>query len=556
MPYRPATLNTLGGLNEDENPSSLQQDQLRKAFNCARKGSLTGTRPGLVYDAEYTDAISGTPEIQGIEEFRSVRDANRSLVTVAGGAIHYNETDTLTKSGATVSSGAGNLWSFASYQDLLWAAGGASGDTVWTWDGDTSGTPTATGRLAPLGIKPQYVFAKFNTLFLGGFLDGTDAWNNPLVGRYCDYASDATDVLSWPNSNAIPGVLLGENPGVGSYGSEYNTGFGSYQDNQGDFLMFLTNQRIIAFRQNPSVTSNANRFVQTDAIANGCVSQHAYIDLGYDQGDAVYVSQHGVHSMALSQQFGNRENAFLSWPIRKTWDTVNRSMLPRTMGAYWPEEGMVLIAVATGSSTHLDTILCMDIKGAGQITPDTVRWYKWPISAANVNVLKAARDPDGVPRIYAGGQGGEVAPFSRSSYADLGSSFSVNFRTKDEDYGLPSVEKSIGNTLMVISGIDSYSPTHRYILDDGNKPGKISNLHITSGGFVLDNASGNLSGASQLDVGVLGSEENLSRDRVRGVGSGYTISHEFSHSGINEPFFIGQITQDVAAQGMADEAAA
>ena len=45
----------------------------------------------------------------------------------------------------------------------------ASGDSIWSWDG--SGNVTA--RLSSLGIKPRYAFAKFNTLFLGGFYDGT-----------------------------------------------------------------------------------------------------------------------------------------------------------------------------------------------------------------------------------------------------------------------------------------------------------------------------------------------------------------------------------------------
>lgn len=560
MPFSAYTINAYAGLNEDENPLALRQDELREALNCCRLGNLTGTRPGTVRDAEYDADISGTPAIQGIYEFRQNRDADRNLVVVANGDVYTDDTTTLTKSSATITAGAANIWTFATYQNALWAAGGANGDSIWSWDGSGN----VTGRLSSLGIKPQYVFQKFNTIFLGGFLDGTDPWNNPLVARYADYAEDATDPLSWPTSNTIPGQLLGENPGGGSYGEEYGTGFGSYQDNSGDFLMFLTNRRILAFRENPQPTSNANRFVQTDAIATGCVNQNAFVDLGFDQGDAVYMSEHGIHSMALSQQYGNRENNFLTWPIRKTWETLNRSMLDRAWGAYWPEEGLVVFAVATGSSTNLNLLLAMDIKGVRQISPDTVRWYKWTIdsSALLPNCIVPARDPDGTPRIYIGGQGGEVAGFSRTSYSDLGVQIATSFRGRDEDVGVPTSSKAIGDTWLMIGGAGNYRPNMSYLVDDGRQVSSTHPLNVALAGFVLDNSAGNLSGASTLDsaagdlagAGTLGADFNLIRDRVDGYGEGFTVSHRFSHTAINEPFFIGQLSQEIAGNGISTEA--
>lgn len=546
VPYRPFTLTEFGGLNEDENPSSLQPNQLREAINCARRGSMTGTRPGIAYDSEYDDVLSGTPPVQGIHEFRAGRDATRRLVTVAGANVYYDASSgALTKSSATITSGTNNVWTFANYQNLLWAAGGLQGtDSIWTWDGNPAND--VTGRLSTLSLHPLYVFAKFNTIFLGG-MTGTDAWNNDLCARYADYATDATDALNWPNSNTIPGTLLGENTGVGSYGEEFNTGFGSYQDNRGDFLMFLTNRRIVSFSQNPSVSSNANRFVATDMIANGCVDQRAYVDLGYDQGDAVYVSESGIHAMSLSQQYGNRSNTFLSWPIRKTWETLNRSRLKYTTASYWPTEGIVLFAMSTGSSSTHNLILAMDIKGAASINPDTVRWYKWYLTGVSPNVIRAARDPDGVPTIYVGGTAGKVAKFQRTSYSDLGSAYSVRFRTKDEDFGGPSVEKSIGDTFMFVAGSGNFSPTHTYVLDDGTRTGKSTGIRVQTAGSVY--------GTGIYGTATYGSSSSSLRDRVRGVGSGFTISQQFSHAGGNEPFFVGQLSQDVAMQGIADEAA-
>jgi len=545
LPYIPKTINTLGGLNEDENPSSLKADQLRIAINCARRGNQTGTRPGLVFDTQYTAALSGTPDIQGIHEYRASRDATRHMVTVAGANVYYDSTSgALTNPSATITAGQDNVWTMTQYQNLLWGAGGLQGtDSIWSWDGNTSND--VTDRLSSLSINPKYVFTKFNALFFGG-MDGTDFFDNPMTGRYVDYATDATDAANWPNSNTIPGQLLGENPGVGTYGEEFNTGFGSYQDNKGDFLLFLTNRRIFAFRENPNVASNANRFMETDAIANGCVDQRAFVDLGYDQGDAVYVSQDGIHSMALSQQFGNRENAFLSWPIRKTWASLNKNRIKFTTASYWPDEGLVMFAMTTGSSSKHNLILVMDIQGARNITPDTVRWYKWVLNGFNPNVLMASRDPSGVPTVYFGGTEGELAPFTRTAYSDLGNAIPVKFRTKDEDYGAPSVEKSIGDALIDLSGSGNYKPSHMYVLDNGVRNGLSSSLSVPLAGSVY--------GTGIYGTATYGSDESTARDRISGVGSGFSVSHQFSHSASNEPFFIGQITQDIASQGIADEA--
>ena len=140
-----------------------------------------------VYDAN----ITSNPAVQGIHEFRQGRDDGRQLVVVANGKIYRTEDTEVTSSSPTITAGAQYLWSFANHQSLMYAAGGASGDDIWTWDGNTSNA--ATARLAGLGLRPKYVFAKFGVLFLAGFQTGTDFFNNPLVARYSNYGETTTD---------------------------------------------------------------------------------------------------------------------------------------------------------------------------------------------------------------------------------------------------------------------------------------------------------------------------------------------------------------------------
>ena len=163
-----------------------------------------------------------------------------------------------------------------------------------------------------------------------------------------------------------------------------------------------------------------------------------------------------------------------------------------------------------------------------------------------------ARLPTSNEEVVAWRISGHLGHFSRTSYADFGSAYPVSFRTKDDDFGFPSIEKGVGN---VRDGERIRRlPAHAYLhADDASITGVTSTLgdyRVELG----DTSTGDTIGTTAAD-GTLGSGDNLIRDRVRGVGSGYTIAHKFMHAGNNEPFFIGSITQDVAVRGMADEAA-
>ncbi len=386
-------LYALGGLNEDENPRAIQPQELVRADNVARLGNLTGTRPGVTYgDSDWDAAHSGGEDIQGIHEFSYGGGANRAVVAVTNGNAYTSHDgtalDKATNSVTVSATGPNELWTFADFADQMYAAGGATGDDVWYYDGTNP-----LGRIPfTFTTSPKYIFEKWNFLFVGG-LTGSTFDDNPLIGRYHDYGTDPTAVANWPSTNVIPGQLLNENFGVGSFGSEYNTGFGEYMAKDADFLLFLTNKRIFAYRQNDpnAITGSETAFRHENTIPVGCASQHAFVNLGADAGDAVFLSRDGVHSLAQSRLHGDKATTYLSWPIRKTWQTLNLGRAEYFQGSYWPTEGMVIFLVSTGSNTTHDLMLVMDIKGAQQLTPEMVRWYKWYLNGVTGNVLKLMR---------------------------------------------------------------------------------------------------------------------------------------------------------------------
>ena len=541
----------LGGLNEDENPRAVMPNELVRADNVARRGSLTGTRPGVNYgESDWDAALTGTPVIQGIHEFSWNAGANRKIVVVGGGNVydgHDQTAEDKASNSVTISSGQDNHWTFADFQDKMFAAGGdtAGGDKMWHWDG--SGNLTLLDL--SLTTEPKYIFAKWNFLFVGG-LTGTTFDDNPMVGRYCDYGTDATSALNWPSTNVIPGQLLNENFGVGSFGGEYNTGFGEFGGKDADFLLFLTNKRIFVYGKNAPglITGSETAFAQVSTIPVGCVDQRAFVNLGADSGDAIFLSQDGVHSLAQSRLHGENTATYLSWKIRKTWQTLNHSRLDHAQGAYWPSEGMVIFSVPTGSNLTNDLLLVLDIKGQQQITAESARWYKWDLNGVDPNILRLARGSDGQPYVYVGGTSGEVCRFERNVYRDLDNNgeIAADMITANDDYDLPSKEKNIGDMFTLVKGEGGGTVAYTSMRDDGRVGGYSENLDVPQTGMVW--------GTGTWGTGAWSGDEGVVRHRVSSMGSSTTIGHRFTRSGVNNPFWVGLIDQHVMVSGPADDA--
>jgi len=546
--FRPTTLSELGGLDENEDPTAVAKTSLTLADNTARHGKLTGTRPGFGHQvSEYQAQISGSPPVQGIVEWTTDRDSDRNVVVVAGGNVYTDDTVQLDKATNSVSitTGQDNPWTFADHNNKLYAAGGATTDHIWYWDGTNPLQKILIQNSASQNLQPLYVFHWKNYLFLSGLRGRTLPDDNPMVWRYHDLATDPTVAANWPNGNTIGGTGIG---GLGGYGSEYSTGTASFQDNQGSYLLLLTNKRIYSFVQSENSLVG---FSKNDEIANGCVNQNAYVDLGLDSGDAIYMSEVGIHSLRLSQQYSGRARAFLSWPIRNTFATLNRNRFKYVTAGYWPTEGIVAFAVSTGSVVNQNLILAIDIQNATEITPDSVRWYKWTLSpdlvgaSEHINYITFGRDTANRPGMFVGTSAGRVGVMNRDDYTDFGNNYSTTFQTKHEDFGAPMTEKTVGDLKLVLRGSGDYLPTHQYLFDYGSR------MQSGRDDIELPAVSG-IWGTMTWGVDSWGTDQALSSREIYGNGSGDTISHKFSHSpagGRSEPFFVAEISQEVSATG-------
>jgi hypothetical protein len=377
-------------------------------------------------------------------------------------------------------------------------------------------------------MLPNYVYAWRNYLFLGGFNPAVPlSDNNASTVRFGDFATDLTTAANWKPGNTI---------GFVAYGTSHNTGISSFRDNSGDYLMLLYNDHIQTVNLNPESGFNVPFFV-SDKIANGCVSQRAYVSLGLDAGDAIYMSERGIHTLKQSQEHGTKSDTFLSWKIRPFFKGLNRNRLKYAVGAYDFRNGRVLFAVSTGSNVSHDVILCLDVKDDETITAENARWSIWNIGGSKkINELKMLRDENDVWRMYFGTITGEVGYFDDDTFEDFGTSYISRFQTAHDAMGSTLTSKNLGDINVTLQPGGSYKPTMKFYFDYGR---------IVSANRYLTMAE--LAGAEwnvdDWGHGEWAESSTTWSDKVYGAGSGSTIGFSVEHQG--DPFFISTIDYQV-----------
>src|SRR3990172_1811107 len=557
MAYRNFTIEPLLGLNEDRNPHSLRTGELTKARNATRRSmNLVGTRPGCVSRPvadEYENPLTGDPAIQGAVEYRKDFDEGRALIVIAdnpGGTvtnpdskIWFGDDNRLDDtSPPTITSGADNIWTFGLHSNLLWAAGGASGDDIWTWDGDTA-APSApvvralTDKASGNRLRPKFLKSWRGYMLVNGLRGGTSNTNNPALSRYQSFGEDPADDVSWEDGNSLG--FFSRRVGADAYGGAFATGFGTYQDNNGDFLLALSNDQIVSYVLDPT---GAGDFIRSDVISNGCVHQRAFVDLGPDAGDAIFMSRHGIHSLRQSQQHGRRESAFLSRKIQQTFQLLNPSRLDLTCAAYDRQNGRIVFVMSTGSSTQHDILMALDVRHADSLNAQDALWYgPWVISGGvSINHLLYARDQNDIFRLFAFTTDGRALTFEEDVFHDLAdSAYEVVIRTNDESYGSIALEKSVGDVMIHV------------------QPGGDHTIEMsTEFNYGIRSVSQTLSQPAifqpTLPVTLpftIGMGEISSDVKVYATGRGRTVASKLRTNQADSPFFIGRIERQIEGAG-------
>lgn len=570
MAYQTFSIPRLLGLNQDENPDSLQPGELTVADNVIRRGNFVGTRPGLTAlgsSTDYENDLTDTPSIEGSYEYRQNFDQARRLFVVgdkdsSANDIYYEDDANLdlTTNSIALQVGNGYAYSFTTHQNSMWVTGGPTGKSQVTnvdmcvWDGAAvSGAGsdldkiTLTDKGTTDTLRPKFVRSYKNYLLIGG-LQGSGgnyptASNNAACVRYATFATDPTVDANWADSNTIG--FNASRVGSGSWGRTYCTGFAEYQDNKGSFLLILGNRNIASVRLD---TQFGNDFIVTDDISNGCVHERAFVSLGLDSQDAIFMSEYGIHSLRQSQQFGGRDETFLSWKIRPFFNSINNSRIHDSVGVYAPKFGVVLFAVSTGTNSTHDSIIALDVKDAETLNSRHAMWYgPWKLgSSLKVAHMGYYRDESDVPQLYIFTTNGKVLVMDEDAHADISGGFSTVIRTADATLGRPDLEKRVGDTTITLAtDIGGYNIQHRTYFDFGRRTSAAINPNVPS----LTASTVDDGGGTVIGTATVGSSFATVTRKLYTRGRGYSISHEFSASGASKSFFIGRIDTQVAGAG-------
>lgn len=557
--YQNVPVPQIQGLNQNEDPTSLRPGELVVASNAYRRGELVGTRPGVVSlgaATDYENAIDEANPIRGAHEYRQNYDQGRRLIVVAahaasGDELFYEDNARIDTSTAPVSmtTSSDYIWGFANHRNVLYGTGGPPGkaqavtEDIFTWDGNVANAAAVlalTDKSSGVRLRPKFIKSWRNYMLINGLQQATPiATNNPTTTRFATFGSDPSNDANWLDSNT-----LGFNAnliGVDGYGENFATGFGTYQDNDGDWLLVLSNRQIASYQ----LDSNGNDFRYADSIETGCVHQRAFVSLGLDAGDAVYVSEKGIHSLRQSQQFGGTDAKFLSWKIRPFFNSLNRSRIHFTCGAYAARLGGILFAFSTGTSTTHNALMWLDIKDPGSLTAESARWYgPWTLGGGiAVNHIAYIRDEAEQYQLYIFTTAGRVLTFSESAFSDLTNGYSTVLQLNHESFGDVAAEKRLGGTMATVATpIGGYSISHSAIFDFGRRRSAVVSVPLSP-------QSGSVVGSAVVGSAVVGSDFVVEARKLYTRGRGHAISHEFSHSGTNQPFYIARLDSQVSGAG-------
>jgi hypothetical protein len=231
----------------------------------------------------------------------------------------------------------------------------------------------------------------------------------------------------------------------------------------------------------------------------------------------------------------------LSWKIRNIFKDVSKSYMHKATAAYWPDEGLVVFSLPYLGSDTNNLVLALDVRGTKELSAETARWYVWYPTGFYIAELASARDTSGNMRIYAGSHTGDVVRFTRSTYADLGQSYSVRWTTKHNDMGRYDRLKGMGDIYPSMRPGGTYKPRMTILYDRGARQ--------SDGDYIDMPLDADVWGGASWGAGVWSLANQISTEKQYGYGYGYTLALDFQHDGNNQPFFLTTVAYEVSLEG-------
>lgn len=387
------------GLNTSQQPSLIAAGDLVEADNVIIDELNKKPRSG--HDLNWDDATSGSIpliadwdywfEQLGIKNHKMVAwDAAGSTYAYSFAGARTDITDTTNPSGSV---SAVSMLTFNNW--LLMAASRETGSpsVLKIWDGSSSTIQNLTAHALWTAGDQEPPKASMLQEHFGR------VYSNDLERKDRLHYTSTNNVFEWGGTGDSGAIDIG----VGDGDPEGITAiFPSFRGS-----LFVAKKTKL-YRIDGTNPATASVTLVSEGI--GCEGPKAVAAV--DTADVYWVSQKGIHSLVITQKFGDVEDSYLSKNIQKDFrGDIEKSLLSQAVAAYIPDIGSTAFSFATEGSSYNNAIYL--------INTDSKQWYTWK----NVDATAMAKvTENGEFRLFLGRQDGRLTRTQTEVYYDIDAS--------------------------------------------------------------------------------------------------------------------------------------
>jgi len=490
----------LGGLNTSVSPLILDAKNLTKADNVLY--DQIGTRikrGGMLYLNESSMApteSSGSNTVMGIYDYRKLAAdgaATRKLIAHADGKVY--KMDDFDGTWDDISSGALPLTVDVPVDYAILRKADTTVDTLimvngqetpQTWNQSDTTISELSGTPSGVDFYPSVIEFHNSRLFVSGV---------PSY-PYRVYYSAAYKHDDWNTVDDAGYVDI-----IDSFGSKVVGLKGGYFG----YLLVFSEQSISRISGSSILDFSTNALFEIGAVSNASIVRAG--------NDIYWVSEKGIHSLSTTEKYGDILGAYISAPIQKDFNALNKSRLKYCCGQSWEELNYIIWSFSEGGQTTNNICFVYDYLGD--------RWSKW--TGVNASSFAIVYNSSGTRELVAGDYDGFVQRLNRTDHSDNGIAYSFTIRTPHINLGDFILSKNFEELFMFMRPQGNSTLDVIYSIE--NQTSEMLEISQKGTSAVL--------GSFVLGIDKLGGGSLVPRSRSM-KGTGKTIQLTIAQDGINE----------------------